>query len=297
MIQNPVPWPNGARCACAITFDMDADSLIHIARPEDGHDRLYPISMGRYGPNVAVPRILDTYKRLGIRQSFFIPGWCIETYPDTVEAILKGGHEVGHHGYLHEDPIVTKDDQREWFERTLDVHDRVCGVKPRGYRAPVYNVNQTVIDLLGEHGFRYDSSLMGDDIPYAMKTDAGELYEMPVHWGTDDWPPFAHYDEIGYMMPVKAPSIGLQAFWEEFDAMYDAGGFFMMVVHPFLTGRLARWKQVEAWLEKTLETKDVWFATLEDIADHLDTLRANGTYEPRVDTLPYYTAPVLEPKA
>ena len=45
MIQNPIPWPNGAKCAVAITFDMDADSLIHIARPEDGFDRLYPVSM------------------------------------------------------------------------------------------------------------------------------------------------------------------------------------------------------------------------------------------------------------
>lgn len=42
MIRNPIPWPNGAKCAVAITFDMDADSLIHIARPEDSHRRLYP---------------------------------------------------------------------------------------------------------------------------------------------------------------------------------------------------------------------------------------------------------------
>ena len=97
MISNPIPWPNGARCACVISFDMDADSLIHIARPGDSHDRLYPISMGRYGPQVAVPRILETYRRLGIKQSFFIPGWCIETYPDAIEAILAGGHEIGHH--------------------------------------------------------------------------------------------------------------------------------------------------------------------------------------------------------
>jgi hypothetical protein len=55
MIANPIPWPGGARCACTITFDMDADSLIHIARPKDGHDRHYPITMGRYGPTVAIP--------------------------------------------------------------------------------------------------------------------------------------------------------------------------------------------------------------------------------------------------
>ncbi len=290
MIRNPIPWPNGARCACAITFDMDADSLIHISRPKDGHDRLYPISMGRYGPTVAVPRILDTYRRLGLKQSFFIPAWCIEQYPEAVEAMLKDGHEIGHHGLIHEDPIETKgEDQRVAFEKALDIHKRRIGRSPRGYRAPVYNVTQQVIDLLVEHKFLYESSLMADDIPYLMKTDKGELWEAPVHWGTDDWPPFAHYAEIDYMMPVKAPSEGLKAFWEEFDAQYEAGGFWIGIWHPFLTGRLARWRQVEQWLEHTLTTKSVWFAPLEEIIGHVKKVTEDGSYTPRVERLPYYT--------
>ena len=291
MIQNPIPWPNGAKCACAITFDMDADSLIHIAKPKDSYDRLYPITMGKYGPTVAVPRILETYKKFGLKQSFFIPGWCIEQYADTVENILKDGHEIGHHGWIHEDPIATAGNQREWIEKALAAYSKIVGGKPRGYRAPVYNVTQEVIDLLIEHEFKYDSSLMADDIPYRMQTKAGELYEMPVHWGTDDWPPFAHYDEIGYMMPVRGPSAGLAGFWEEFDAQYEAGGFFMLIVHPFLTGRLARWRLVEQWLEKTLETKDVWFAPLEEIQAHVEKLTKSGEYQPRTDQLPYYTEP------
>jgi len=291
MIANPVKWPNGARCACAITFDMDADSLIHIARPDDGYDRLYPISMGRYGPTVAIPRILQTYRKFGLKQSFFIPGWCIENYPETVEMILKDGHEIGHHGWIHEDPIQTAGNQREWIEKALDVYQHQIGGKPGGYRAPVYNVTQEVIDLLIEYDFKYDSSLMADDIPYVMKTEKGELYEMPVHWGTDDWPPFAHYDEIGYMMPVRGPSAGLQAFWEEFDAQYEAGGFFMLIVHPFLTGRLARWRLVEQWLEKTLNTRDVWFAPLEEIQAHVRAESDAGNYTPRVEQLPYYSMP------
>lgn len=291
MIQSPIPWPNGAKCACAITFDMDADSLIHIARPKDGHERLYPISMGRYGPTVAIPRILDTYKRLGIKQSFFIPGWCLETYPDAVEAILKGGHEIGHHGWIHEDPIATIGNQREAFEKALNSHERICGKRPKGYRAPVYNITMEVIDLLIEHNFTYDSSMMADDIPYLIKTKKGELYEMPVHWGTDDWPPFAHYDEIGYMMPVRGPSAGLAGFWEEFDAQYEAGGFFMLIVHPFLTGRLARWRLVEQWLEKTLETKDVWFASLEEICAHVKAVKKDNQDAVRTEDLPYYEKP------
>ena len=293
MIQNPIPWPNGAKCACAITFDMDADSLIHISRPVDGYDRLYPISMGKYGPTVAVPRILETYRRLGLTQSFFIPGWCIEHYPKVVEAILEGGHEIGHHGYLHEDPTEhSSAEQTYWFERALEAHRQAAGREPRGYRAPIYNITQAVIDLLIENSFQYDSSLMADDIPYIMKTSAGELYEVPVHWGTDDWPPFAHYAEIDYMMPVRSPSAGLEGFFEEFEAQYEAGGFWMPIWHPFLTGRLARWRRVELWLEQVLEQKDVWFAPLEDIVAHIKTVAANGQYRPRVDDLPYYSRPV-----
>lgn len=292
MIQNPIPWPNGARCACAITFDMDADSLIQVARPGDGHDRLYPISMGRYGPTVAIPRILETYRRLGLKQSFFIPGWCLETYPEAVEAILKGGHEIGHHGWIHEDPVTTRgQDQAEAFERAMEAHLRIVGRKPAGYRAPVYNVTQQVIDLMIAHGMQYDSSLMADDIPYLLETAEGALWEMPVHWGTDDWPPFAHYDEIGYMMPVASPSRGLSGFWEEFEAQYEAGGFWMLILHPFLTGRLARWRQVERGLERILKNQSVWFAPLGEIADYMTRVTKAQAYFPRVERLPYYSGP------
>lgn len=293
MIENPIPWPNGAKCAAAITFDIDADSLIHISRPADGHNRLYPISMGRYGPLVAVPRILATYRRLGLKQSFFIPGWCLETYSKTVEAILTDGHEIGHHGFLHEDPTVISDAEHVyWFDKALAIHERICGRKPRGYRAPVYNMTQGVIDHLIGHDFVYDSSLMGDDHPYVLQTGSGSLLEVPVHWGTDDWPPFAHYSEIDYMMAVRAPSKGLAAFFEEFEAQYEAGGLWVGIWHPFLTGRLARWRQVETWLEGILARGDVWFATLEDIAGHVKSCRDDGRYRPRIDKLPYYDRPV-----
>jgi peptidoglycan/xylan/chitin deacetylase (PgdA/CDA1 family) len=293
MIKNPIPWPNGARCACAITFDMDADSLIHIARPKDSHDRLYPITMGRYGPTVAVPRILDTYRKFDLKQSFFIPAWCIEQYPAAIEAILKDGHEIGHHGLIHEDPVATKGKaQKAAFEKALEIHKKRIGKLPRGYRAPLYNVTQQVVDLLIAKGFLYDSSLMADDIPYLMKSKRGELWEIPTHWGNDDWPPFAHYAEIDYLMPVKAPSDGLKAFWEEFEAQYEAGGFWMGIWHPFLTGRLARWRLVEQWLEHTLKTKKVWFATLEEIAGHVKKISASGQYQPRVEQLPYFKGAV-----
>lgn len=293
-MQKKITWPNGARCACAITFDIDADSLIHISKPADAHNRLYPISMGRYGPTVAIPRILETYKRLGLTQSFFAPGWVVEQYPDVMEAILKDGHEIGHHGYLHEDPTKhSASEQEYWFERALESHARVLGNTPKGYRAPVYNVTQGVIDLLNKHKFDYDSSLMADDLPYMMQSGGRSLVELPVHWGTDDWPQFAHYDEIGYMMPVAGPTTGLAPFWEEFEAQYATGGFWIGIWHPFLTGRLARWRCVETWLESVLKRGDVWFASLGDIARHVRAQYDADEQSVRVEQLPYYAASVL----
>lgn len=165
------------------------------------------------------------------------------------------------------------DREAELFERALEVHVTMTGRKPRGYRAPVYSITPAMIGRLIEHGLVYDSSMMADDLPYLVETPKGELIEMPPHWGTDDWPPFAHFAEIEYLMPVRAPSDGIRAFAEEFDAMHEAGGFWMPVLHPFLTGRLARWRAMEKLIERALEADDVWFAPMEDIAAHAGSRR------------------------
>ncbi|MBY6119271.1 polysaccharide deacetylase family protein [Mameliella alba] len=283
MLLHPLPWPDGKRLAAAITFDIDADSLIRNARLDDGHLRLAPVSMGRYGPTVAVPRILDSYRRLGLRQTFFIPAWVMETYPATVEMILKDGHEIGHHSWRHEDPMGHSDAREaELFGRAMEVHQRLTGMKPRGYRAPVYNATPGVIERLVTEGFLYDSSLMADEMPYLLRAPAGELIELPPHWGNDDWPPFAHFEEIGYLMPVRAPSDGIRAFVEEYQAAREVGGFWMPVLHPFLTGRLARWQVLERWLEEVLTRGEAWFAPLEEIARHA----AQHRDDLRVDEVP-----------
>lgn len=274
MFLNPLKWPDGKRSAASVTFDIDADSLIRTARPEDADLRLQPISMGRYGPTVAVPRILATYRRLGLTQTFFMPAWVMQAYPATVEAILKDGHEIGHHSWMHEDPMDHSDAvEAELFERALEVHISMTGRKPRGYRAPVYSITPAMVSRLIEHEFLYDSSMMADDLPYLVETARGTLIEIPPHWGNDDWPPFAHFAEIDYLMPVRAPSEGVRAFAEEFEAMHEAGGFWMPVLHPFLTGRLARWREMEKLIECALDSGDVWFATMEEIAEHSSAQR------------------------
>ena len=290
MIANPIPWPDGAKCAVAFTFDMDTDSLVHLEHPADSISRVSAISMLRYGPEVGVPRILETYKQLDIQQTFFVPAWCIENYPSVVKAMIDGGHEVSHHGFLHENPVTeSRAEQHYWLKRGIKIIENITGQRPRGWRAPLYNFSDHSADLLIDEGFIYDASLMGDDVPYVLKTDKGELIELPSHWGLDDWPQFVQSMDLDYMMPIKSASLGIDVFRDEFDAQYESGGLWVSVWHPFATGRLARWRKVMELMEYMKSKGDVWFARMEDIASHVRNCISDGSYNPRIDKLPYYT--------
>ena len=193
MIRRPVPWPNGAKVAVAITFDMDADSLVHIEHPQDSITRVSTISMLKYGPQVGVPRILEGYRRYGLKQTFFVPAWCIEQYPEAVDGMVKDGHEVGFHGYIHEAPnALSRGEEQYWMQRSIAVIEKHTGKRPRGNRSPLYNYSIHTTDLLVEEGFLYDSSLMGDDVPYVLDNGKGEVVELPSSWALDDWPPYVH---------------------------------------------------------------------------------------------------------
>lgn len=299
MIKNPIKWPNGARCACCLTFDMDADSLIHLAHPEAGHKRVSGISMLQYGPHVAVPRIVASYKKLGIRQTFYIPAWCIEQYPQAVDAILEGGHELGHHGYLHENPLEqTLEEEAHWLDLGIEIIKKASGKTPRGWRAPLYNFSDQSLDLLLSRGFTYDTSLMGDDIPYLLESrqSGKRLVELPVHWGLDDWPQYVQSFDLNYLMPIRAPKQGFETFAQEFEAAYKYGGLWTPVLHPFVVGRLARWDVFESFIAGVLERGDVWFAPMEVIAAYVADAHAGKRYEARVEVVPQYVDPVNTPR-
>jgi peptidoglycan/xylan/chitin deacetylase (PgdA/CDA1 family) len=295
MIANPIPWPDGCRCAVAITFDMDADSILHLAHPDSADNRVMSLSMLRYGPEIAVPRILDMYRRFGMKQTFFIPAWSMEHYPQAVEAILKDGHEIGHHGYLHEHPNeLTREDELYWMQRSIAVIEKMTGQRPRGNRAPSYRFSRNSLDHLVSEGFTYDASLMGDDIPYVLRNDSGSVVEMPSHYAMDDWAHYMTSRDLAYMMQPKAPSDAMRSYREEFDSVWRHGGLWLAVWHPFLSGRLARCDAIAELIEYMQKKGGVWFARLEDIAAHVRDLERQGKWKPRTDQLPYYISPIPE---
>jgi len=180
------------------------------------------------------------------------------------------------------------------MQRSIAAIVKHTGKRPRGNRSPLYNFSDHTADLLVEEGFLYDSSLMGDDVPYVLRTSGGEVVELPANWATDDWPPYVHSIDLNYVMQITAPERAMEVFLAEFEAMRHAGGgLWIGIWHPFVSGRLSRWLRVEKMIEYMIGTGEVWFATLEEIALHIQACRKNGTYVPRVDDLPYYAGEIV----
>jgi peptidoglycan/xylan/chitin deacetylase (PgdA/CDA1 family) len=297
MIDNPIPWPDGAKCAASFTFDMDAESLAHLGYPDTADSRVATLSELRYGPKIAIPRILEVFRRHRLRQTFYIPGWCVETYPDTIELILKDGHEIGHHGYLHEMPNrLSAEDERYWFERALQSLKLAMGRSPTGYRAPSYAFSKHTLGLLLEHGFDYDASLMGDDQPYLLEHARGSMVELPSCRALDDWSYFVLNRDFNWLLPVAAPEAALASFRAEFDALWRRGGLWIAVWHPFVMGRPARMDMMEELLLHMQRKGGVWFAAMDEISAHVRKVMREGQWAPRVERMPYVVSPIPELK-
>ena len=293
LIDNPPPWPGGARCAACLSFDLDAESLLHLNHREVAHSRIALSSALRYGPEVAIPRLVKILRHFGLQQTFFVPGWCLETYPRAIECLLEAGHELGHHGWLHERPnLLTADEEARVLDRALLAFDRVVGAHPRGYRAPAYALSDRTVGLLVERGFAYDASLMGDDVPYLVAVDGGRLVELPADIVMDDWIQYTNLKEFGYATPIRAPARAMEVFRAEFDAAWRHGGLFVSIWHPFVSGRLARAEAIVELLADLRDKEGVWFATMGQIAEHVAGLVAQGTWTPRIDRLPFWDRPV-----
>jgi len=153
-----------SRPTVCLTFDFDA---ISVWLGSFGVDTPTAISRGEFGARVGVPRILRLLAREQINATFYIPGHTVDSVPEVCAEIRDAGHEIGHHGYLHESP-VTLDEQheREVIEKGLESLQRL-GVTPAGYRSPGWDLSANSVRLLLEYSFVYDSSMMGADYqPY-----------------------------------------------------------------------------------------------------------------------------------
>jgi len=263
--------------AC-LTFDFDTQSGF-IAR---GMTTPTPLSRGEFGA-MASGRILDLLSSRGIKATWFIPGFTIETWPRECHDVVARGHEVAHHSWAHIPPATqTVEEVEADLVRANEAIAKLAGRKARGYRSPSWDLSEQTVDLLLRHGFQYDSSLMGSDyLPYRARrgdiATLGEpfrfgeetaLIEMPISWSLDDFPHFEFVRTAATILPGLQPArLVMQNWVDEFLYMKKSveWGILTYTMHPYVIGRGHRMLALEDLVDRLIKEGAV-FAMMEDAA-------------------------------
>ncbi len=262
-------WPGDTQCVAMLTFDVDGVSS-WLFRDASLARRPSLLSMAEYGPSVAMPRILDLLDDYEIKSSFYVPGYVAETHPELTADIVRRGHEVGHHGYLHEPPAsLSPEQEAATLEKGSAILQGITGQAPRGYRSPSWELSEVSLELLAGRGFLYDSSLMGDDAPYLLNAadPARRIVEVPVHWSLDDAPNFVYAPAANRMGPMRSPDEVYAAWAAEFAGLYRYGRSFHLTMHPQHIGRPGRLLMLERLINYIRTFPNVEFRRVIDVAE------------------------------
>lgn len=261
----PKTWPNGAKVAVALSFDID-NATVPLSRGQLGSEDL---SRGMYGAIDGLPRILRVLDRQSVPASFFIPAVSLLLNPEIVPSILsRKRHEIGVHGWIHEHLGTLNDEAEEQrlLNQSIEAVTKAVGKRPVGYRAPSWAMSRFTMSQVKAAGFLYDSSLMASDDAYEVTIDGqpSGMIELPIERILDDAP---YYGAANGSLP--SPELVDQIYRAEFDVAYQEGGLYVLTMHPHYTGHRSR----ALWLEKLIaymkSKPGVWFATHEDIANYL----------------------------
>ena len=260
----PDVWPQGARCAVAFSFDCDHEAYELGA----GGAAVGRLAWGEFGRRVGVPRILEILRRHEVRASFFMPAVCALIDPQEIGRIAGGGHEVGIHGWMHENNSLL--DAQEERELTLCARDLLAdqlGAPPVGFRSANWDLSPNTIAIVAELGLEYDSSLMADEDCYELLLD-GEptgVVEVPVEWLRDD-AVYLMFNRQPATRPWATPEDVFKIFKRELDAAWQQRGLFQLVMHPFVIGYRSRIWILERLIEHARAKGDVWFGTHAEVA-------------------------------
>jgi peptidoglycan-N-acetylglucosamine deacetylase len=260
----PESWPNGARVAVLLSFDVDNETIpLRYGEPTIGG-----LSQGEYGARVALPRVVNLLDRHDIPASFFIPAMSLRFNPGMADVIKAAGHhEFAIHGWIHElNSSLEEAEERELLERAVRELQAATGYTPVGYRAPSWNFSPNTLKILRDMGFTYESSMMADDRPYELMEHGQPtgIVELPVEWILDDAPLL---NPLGDR--YSSPRDVLQVYIDEFDKAYEEGTMFLLTMHPHYIGHRSRIVILEGLIAHILENPGVWFATHRQAAEYV----------------------------
>jgi peptidoglycan-N-acetylglucosamine deacetylase len=275
-------------------FGVDIDAVGGWLGSYGGEDSPSDIQRGMFSGEVGTPRLLNLFLKHDIKASWFIPGHSIETFPDSVTQIVAAGHEIGAHGYSHENPIaMTPKQEEDVLAKTVELIESVSGQRPRGYVAPWWEMSAVTADLLKQYGFTYDHSQgyndftpfyarVGDEwtkIDYSQDAAAWmkplirgteiDLVEIGANWYLDDLPPMMFIkgapNSHGFVNPHDIEQLWL----DQFDWVYREMDYavFAMTIHPDVSGRPAVLLMLERIIEHINGHDGVRWAHFDEIAD------------------------------
>jgi peptidoglycan-N-acetylglucosamine deacetylase len=263
----PDAWPGGARCALALSFDCDHETFEMGA----GRAAIGRLAWGEFGRRTGVPRILDVLACHGAKATFFHPAVAALIDPGAVAPIVEAGHEIGVHGWIHENTSkLDRATERDLMLRARDALAGITGVQPVGHRAAQWDLSAATIELVAEAGFLYDSSMMADDEPYELVTNGRPtgLVEIPVDWVRDD-AVYLLFNRDPATRPWTPPEAVFDIFRREFDAAFDEGGVCQLTFHPFVIGYRSRIWILDALLAHARARGPVWLPTHAELAAHV----------------------------
>ena len=266
----PKAWPNGAKVAVCLSWDLDNDTWLLAA----GSTEPVALSANEYGAREGIRRIMNLYDRYDIPGSFFVPAVTGMLYPEVVAEIRKRSrHEIGVHGWIHEHlpNLSDKAEEARLLQKAMDFWAKTLGKKPVGYRAPDWAFSPHTLDLIREAGFKYDSSAMAMDEPYEIDSHGKPtgMVELPVSFGLDD---------IAMEPPNwEPPELAFKVFQDEFDEAYKEGTYFMLTMHPMITGHRSHLIYLDRLISYMRSKPGVWFATAQQIAEYVTHQEPRGT--------------------
>jgi peptidoglycan-N-acetylglucosamine deacetylase len=262
----PASWPAGNRCAVALSFDSDHETI----ELRNGGQSFGRLSQGQYGARSGSPRILALLARHGVPASFFMPAVSAMLHPEEARAVVQAGHEIAIHSWIHElNSKLDHESERDLALRARDTLETITGQRPVGMRTASWDFSPWTLKIIREMGLLYDSSLMADDEPYEL-LDEGEpsgIIELPVEWIRDDAVYF-NMDRFSGLRPYTPPEAVLDIFRREFEAAYDEGGLFLLTMHPHHIGHRSRIWILDELIRLAKSKPGVWFATHAAVAAH-----------------------------
>jgi len=260
----PRAWPNGARVAVCLSFDVD-NELLQRANPLS-----VPLSVGEYGATTSMPRILDLLDRHQVPATFFIPAMGAMLHPDMVPAILaRRRHEIGVHGWVHEfwPGIGDAAKEQRLLAQSIEYLAKATGKRPVGVRAPSSGFGPQTFDLIRKAGFLYDSSLLAADEPYEIVSNGqpSGVIELPISEVGND---YVYYGETANGS-LPSPGAVFEIYKAEFDLAFQERTMFILTQHPHVGGRRSRIVQLDRLIAYIKAKGDVWFATMEQVANYV----------------------------